>query len=653
MSHKLLASMLTLLSMKTAQRLVMASPYESSQNLAYLASSPIPRKNRELVIEFCYILSDLEPFQRKPTGSALCTFIQRYKANILYRQSFSNLVPARYLEAIEADPGALKLYQEEQRLIREGPQAMGDKRLQDLEHEMSDNPTLQPLLDQRRNTLSVVPSDFHSLASVSNLTQGPESDLILIDWMKYHDYFLITGYNVTKQEICILELIPDCKVVQVEEWVTRHLKVDGKLLPKTLESADIFRQLYPLVRSIAKSCKKEDLLVFSPSQELHSIPLHALPYASEDDRPIIDFHPIVYTPSNLILKECILRVLVSSTAPPSTASLFGRWGSESVDSEKQEQSISTSLDNISMQLSKINITSKIISGSSLTHKAFSSNMSDSDILHFHTHVNETGVKQHLQLEPDVSASTPASPKVQRSLNPFVHLYQARPSHMYNLQDAFATQIRAKLVVMMGCRSGQQHISSSEDALGLISAFFAAGASSIVATLWQFETGDASKFSGFFYEEMFAGAGGNESGIDGEVKKDGRLIDVAGAFRKAVLEMRACQKTICRRKRTLEERLGCHVGEEQGVPYHWASFVLWGSWVMRGVGNGDERENVFMGVREEVLGRSSGEKANDEGEAEGTGENGAGKETAAAEAEAEDGVELDDFVENLNNACKAQ
>ena len=94
--------------------------------------------------------------------------------------------------------------------------------------------------------------------------------------------------------------------------------------------------------------------------------------------------------------------------------------------------------------------------------------------------------------------------------------------MYNLQDAFATRIRAKLVVMMGCRSGQQHISSSEDALGLISAFFAAGASSIVATLWQFETGDASKFSGFFYKEMFAGAKVNETGLDGGGKKDGRL-----------------------------------------------------------------------------------------------------------------------------------
>lgn len=620
------AKVLTKHSMKTAQRLVMASPYEASQNLTYLASSPIPRKNRELVIEFCYLLSDLEPFQQKPAGSALCTFIQRYKANILYRQSFSSHVPARYLEAIEADPSALKLYQEEQRLIKEGPQAMGDNRLQDLEGKMLDHPTLQPLLDHRHRTLKVVPEDFHSLASVSELTQGSTSNLILIDWMKYHHYFLITGYNVTKQKICILELIPDCAVSMVEEWVRKHLQVAGRLLPQTLASSEIFKPLYPLVRAIAESCTNGDLLVFSPSQELHSIPLHALPYADRDDKPIIDFHPIVYTPSNLILKECILRAIESNNSLPSTAALFGRWGAESADAEKEEQNIKDSLHNISTQLSTVDITSSIISGASLTHSAFSSNMSQSDILHFHAHVNETGIKQHLQLEPETSTS-PTSP-IQRSINPFVHLRQDRPTNTYNLQDAFATRIRAKLVVMMGCRSGQQHISPSDDALGLLSAFFAAGASSIVATLWQFETSDASRFSAHFYHGTFV------------EQKSKALIDVAGAFRKSILEMRACQRNVCKRKRNLEERLECHVEEEQASPYHWASFVLWGSWVMRGVG---EEGGLSEELREDILSGKAVDVVDIESEHE---DDSKGKGRAVEEDEGNDD-------ESLEQVCKTQ
>jgi CHAT domain-containing protein len=610
----------------------MSSPYESSRNLAFLASSPIPRQNRELVIEFCYILSDLEPFQEKSLGSSLCTFIQRYKANVLYRQSFSNFVPIRYLKAIKADPSALKLYEEEQKLIKEGPQAIGDGRLEELSGDMLEHPTLKPLLDHRHRTLSVVPKDFHSLAAIARLTQAPTSNLILIDWMKYHDYFLITGYNVTEQKICILELIPDCKVVTSETWVKKKLKVDGKQLPVTLDLADVFKPLWPLVRAIHESCSKEDLLVFSPSQELHSIPLHALPYAGIDDRPVIDFHPIVYTPSNIILKECILRVIEDGTAPPLTASLFGRWGAENVNAAMEEQNIKDSLQNISTQLETINVASNIVSGASLTHSAFSTNMSKADILHFHTHVNETGIKQHLSLEPEIETTMIDNfQRVSNSLNPFIHLAPKPRTNTYNLQDAFATQIRARLVVMMGCRSGQQHISSSDDALGLISAFFAAGATSIVATLWQFETSDASKFSAQLYREVFV------------QQKEKALIEVAGAFRRSVMEMRACQKPICRKRRGLEERLNCHVSQEQGRPYNWASFVLWGSWVMGGSG---EEGGVNEEVREELLGGGVRE-GNDVG-GELADSQGKGKER---EVDGQDEFELstDDFDAN----CRTQ
>ncbi len=565
----------------------MASPYEASQNLAFLASSPIPRQNRELVIEFCYILSDLEPFQQKAPGTALITFIQRYKANVLYRQSFSNLVPARYLKAIEADPSALKLYQDEQRLIKEGLQAMGDHRLEELSGDMMNHPTLKPLLDHRHRTLRVVPEEFHSLASVARLTQKPASDLILVDWMKYHDYFMITGYNVTKQKICIMELIPDCKVTDVETWVEKHLIVEGKLLPTTLSSSAIFKDLSPLVRAIAESCSKEDLLVFSPSQELNSIPLHALPYSDVDDRPVIDYHPIVYTPSNIILKECVLRAIGGEAIPPTSASLFGRWGMSDAKGAEEEGNIKSSLDSISVQLSQIDVTSTIISGNLLTHSAFSLNMAQADILHFHTHVNETGIKQHLSLEPEIDTAVINDDfqRIPQSLNPFVHLRQKRRNDTYNLQDAFASQIRAKLVVMMGCRSGRQHISASDDALGLISAFFAAGASAIVASLWQFETSDASAFSSHFYRETFV------------QQKENALIDVASSFRRSVMEMRSCQKPICRRKKTLEQRLACHVLEEQTSPYHWAGFMLWGSLVLRGVG---VEGGVSDDVKEEIL-----------------------------------------------------
>lgn len=150
---------------------------------------------------------------------------------------------------------------------------------------------------------------------------------------------MIVGYNVTKQRICILELVPDCTVANVERWVEQHLDVNGKLLLATLGSSAIFEKLYLLVRAIAESCNKEDFLVFSPSQELHVILLHALPYLGADARPVIDFHSIVYSTSNIILKACVMRVTEENSNSPTSASLFGRWGVDHDQGDVQEQNI--------------------------------------------------------------------------------------------------------------------------------------------------------------------------------------------------------------------------------------------------------------------------------------------------------------------------
>ncbi|KAL4869002.1 CHAT domain-containing protein [Aspergillus spectabilis] len=143
---------------------------------------------------------------------------------------------------------------------------------------------------------------------------------------------------------------------------------------------------------------------------------------------------------------------------------------------------------------------------------------------------------------------------------------------FSLQDAFAVTVRARLVMLMGCGSGIQVIREGDDALGLVNAFLSAGATSVMATLWPLDQTDAAKFSKEFYRNIFAGAAepGSENGND--------LIDLATAFQKSVNFMRACTRPRCLRK-SLSARLQCH-----GVaPYHWAPFILSGSWVCRGLG----------------------------------------------------------------------
>ena len=106
--------------------------------------------------------------------------------------------------------------------------------------------------------------------------------------MRHHEFFLLVGYEASKKAVVICEIIRDCLVADVETRVSTHLEVDPDTLPHILASSDIFKPPYPLVRAIHRSRKKGDLLVLSPSQELHAEPLHALPHASVDDSPLID-----------------------------------------------------------------------------------------------------------------------------------------------------------------------------------------------------------------------------------------------------------------------------------------------------------------------------------------------------------------------------
>src|SRR5947207_12543968 len=117
-----------------ADRLNIASPFDSNRNLSSLASNYLVCRNRELALELSLILQEFETILDRPEGANIWFFIQAYKASALYqRLYFSPAQPHRYLEHIRADTTALDLYSQEQRLIQEGPQSMADRRLEELQ----------------------------------------------------------------------------------------------------------------------------------------------------------------------------------------------------------------------------------------------------------------------------------------------------------------------------------------------------------------------------------------------------------------------------------------------------------------------------------------------------------------------------------------
>lgn len=496
-------------------------------------------------------MKDIELLQGKTPGSSLWFFTQRFKAGVLFQQSQYIVNPVEILREIERDPEASRIYAREQELIREGPQSMGDNRLNSISVEMSKNSILQALME-RRTTRGIKLDELEPLKQITYATATDTTSIITIDWIQYNDIFIVIGSNITLAKIIFLELTATCKVVDVERWTKKHLKVPPASLPTALGTPDVFSELRPLVSMISETCKEGDLLVFCPSQLLNAVPLHAIPY-NNDNIPLIYYHPVVYAPSNAILKDCVQRALNPRPRLQFHASLFGRYG----DSRRAEEvSIQDTLQDIAGLLRNTNVSVNVILGKDVTHSTFSANLVGADILHFQGHVSSPDIKQFLVLEPDEASEIDA----------------------FTLQDILSVGLDASLAVLMGCSSGSQVISRGDDSMGLISAFFASGVTSVIGTLWPLDNADAVKFSRDFYRNVLQ---------EREWKKN-NLVNLAAAVRTAVLEMRACQRDRCKERRDLKGRLKCHTNETN-APYHWAQFALWGSWVCQGIGGGGSRE----------------------------------------------------------------
>ncbi|MCU0508270.1 MAG: CHAT domain-containing protein [Anaerolineae bacterium] len=72
-------------------------------------------------------------------------------------------------------------------------------------------------------------------------------------------------------------------------------------------------------------------------------------------------------------------------------------------------------------------------------------------------------------------------------------------------DIFGLELQASLVTLSGCHTGRNVIGGGEELLGLARAFFAAGASSLLLSLWAVEDESTEAFMAEFYAALVDGA----------------------------------------------------------------------------------------------------------------------------------------------------
>ena len=281
------------------------------------------------------------------------------------------------------------------------------------------------------------------------------------------------------------------------------------------------RLLLGLVSPLLEHTKPGEKLLFCPTQILHRLPLHALQLAGT---PIIERNPVTYIQSTSLLS-------------------FTLWLSEQAATEKQSALRAIIFNTLSDNLKALqsvqrlnNILGKSATTSShCTKESFAQLGAEADIIHTHGHIvfepnDPMPLKHHLVLgHPE------DDPKNQLTADEICDMKLRRGA----------------LVMAMGCNSGRARQTDCDDLVGLTAAFHCAGAGSVVSTLWMIDAGDCEVFASAFYGSLVAQLRAEDGGSG--------YADLAVAMQDGVAAVRFDA-----------------VGRERD-PYHWAGFVLHGSW----------------------------------------------------------------------------
>lgn len=357
--------------------------------------------------------------------------------------------------------------------------------------------------------------------------------------------------------------LPDLTVKAVANWVEMHLSSPKRPIDEQLgghASAGALKELTPLLlplfdRDLVQSIKSKEILIFCLTGALHGIPIHAIPI---DGVPIIEDHPVVYCESLTSLHHSFEAVAESQPlhSNPASLAIIPSYEKPWTKDPKAEAPLLRKVERTTTSLN-----GKVCSGSSLTKENIQDSLSNRAHVHYYGHVHYNPksplrsallLNERARTDPDLL--TPGSEGLA-------------------IRDLFKPALqKPALVTLIGCGSGQSFISSSDDILGLPSAFLFAGASAVVSTLWPIAADDGADFAETFYEifqrrqqhgmDSAEDKNVGSPDVDADVSRSSglqRCINLAYVMQEAVKTMRERAK-----------------GKE--AAYHWAGFSLTGFWL---------------------------------------------------------------------------
>ncbi|MCJ1267355.1 hypothetical protein MMC22_007240 [Lobaria immixta] len=377
-------------------------------------------------------------------------------------------------------------------------------------------------------------SDFQALPVVTledlqSVGSDTEGGVVYVDWYDGRRNTLGPNYssNVLLLTLSVGELPKswqlDITWAKVDALVKKFLECDEDDLLNG-EASKILQKLNPLVQPLRQVSKPGQVLVFSAIGDLHRIPLHALKI---DKEVLIRRNPVVYCSSMTVLNVLFGERKKHEEKAKNDGHRFGLTlclGDISDDGIASQDSL------VQMFATK-GVKMEPLRDDTFTSEKFKTAIRGPALDLFHYHGHATFVSTD-------------------SLNQGLEFHDRR----LNLREVFelAPLSTSYHATLLGCGSGKSKTSTSNDVLGLVSAFLYSGASSTVSALWtRIADKDAILYSEHFYSYF-------EHALENSADESFRVINLATANQKAVLK----------------------IMEERKELYHWAPFVLNGYWMHR-------------------------------------------------------------------------
>ena len=203
-------------------------------------------------------------------------------------------------------------------------------------------------------------------------------------------------------------------------------------------------------------------LIIVPYDLLHNVPFQAL---FDGKEYLLDQHELVVTPSARMLALCPAR----AARPWQKVLIFGA-------PDELAPHINAEVEAIQQLFPH----SQCFVGAAANRTALTENIADSDIVHIASHA------------------------VFRQDNPMFSAFQLAGTWL-NFFDICSLQMNASLVTLSGCSTGANRVYAGDELLGLARGFLAAGAASLVVSLWSVNDPATALLMKTFYEYLQQGA----------------------------------------------------------------------------------------------------------------------------------------------------